>query len=177
MSATTPMPGSPRTGPSAHDQEGGEREMGLEPTTACLEGRNSTRLSYSRVGCIVPHRHRRANVAAQPWWLLPHSDDIKDRTTHGNEACFSRTLRPHAPCPPHDSAGREQALLTAAAERSRSGTSPSCIDLACGTGSLYKLKGSSSDLDAAPHSAGVCLLFVPGLARCDWLPYPMALAR
>ena len=26
-----------------------ERETGLEPATACLEGRNSTRLSYSRL--------------------------------------------------------------------------------------------------------------------------------
>ena len=27
-----------------------ERETGLEPATACLEGRYSTRLSYSRLG-------------------------------------------------------------------------------------------------------------------------------
>src|SRR6266851_494779 len=29
-----------------------ERETGLEPATACLEGRNSTRLSYSRLTCL-----------------------------------------------------------------------------------------------------------------------------
>ncbi len=30
------------------------RETGLEPATACLEGRNSTRLSYSRTLSSIP---------------------------------------------------------------------------------------------------------------------------
>ena len=44
--------------PGLYTKDFMERETGLEPATACLEGRNSTRLSYSRLAFkyIKPRR-------------------------------------------------------------------------------------------------------------------------
>ena len=41
------------------------RETGLEPATACLEGRNSTRLSYSRTLSSIPARGGRVYTPAR----------------------------------------------------------------------------------------------------------------
>ena len=47
-----------------------ERETGLEPATACLEGRRSTKLSYSRALSILPRsaRNQQSMTSANRMW-------------------------------------------------------------------------------------------------------------